>query len=225
MTSQNSSRKAGRPSKPLLTRSIIVDAALRVIERVGSDGFTLRRVAKELNVQAPALYNHFGNKSNLIDAMRERLARKVDVSSFEDNSWDEAIFPWAHSYRGALIHHPETVALLATKPVRGEDISIGNYEAITKSLLRGGWPEECVLPIIVALESFLLGSALDASAPDDIMDPGWHAAEVPVFAAAERVHRAAAHKDGVRPADRAFDLGLKSMVYGLRKTLDEDARS
>jgi hypothetical protein len=98
------------------------------------------------------------------------------------------------------------------------------YDAVTSALVRAGWPEDRVLSVIVAIESFLLGSALDAAADPEMLDPGPRT-DVPAFsgayAARERALAAAAASAAAaaaaeRPADAAYRLGLTAMVAGLR---------
>ena len=55
--------------------------ALRLLNEVGLDGLTLRRVAKELNVQAPALYWHFKDKQALLDEMATAMLREMSARS------------------------------------------------------------------------------------------------------------------------------------------------
>src|ERR1700745_1360038 len=52
-----------------LDRAQVVTAAIELLDEVGLDGLTLRRLAQELGVQAPALYWHFKNKQELLDQM------------------------------------------------------------------------------------------------------------------------------------------------------------
>jgi AcrR family transcriptional regulator len=52
-----------------LDRATVVRAALRLLDEVGLHGLSLRKVASELGVQAPALYWHFKNKQELLDEM------------------------------------------------------------------------------------------------------------------------------------------------------------
>ena len=63
-----------RPSKPLIRRDAVVEASLRIIDTEGLDAFSLPRLARELNVQAPSLYHHFesGGAGN---SGRDTLAR------------------------------------------------------------------------------------------------------------------------------------------------------
>lgn len=56
-----------------LDRETIVETALRLLNEEGLEGLTLRRLAKDLNVQAPALYWHFGSKQALLDGMATRM--------------------------------------------------------------------------------------------------------------------------------------------------------
>ncbi|MBM4793930.1 TetR/AcrR family transcriptional regulator C-terminal domain-containing protein [Streptomyces sioyaensis] len=60
-----------------IDRNQVVDTALRLLNEVGLDGLTLRRIAKELNVQAPALYWHFKNKQELLDEMATEMFRRM----------------------------------------------------------------------------------------------------------------------------------------------------
>ena len=52
-----------------LDRAQVVTAAIELLDEVGLDGLTLRRLAQELGVQAPALYWHFKDKQELLDQM------------------------------------------------------------------------------------------------------------------------------------------------------------
>lgn len=62
---------------PKLDKKLVVDTALRLLNEVGLDGLTLRAIAKELNVQAPALYWHFKNKQALLDEMATEMYRRM----------------------------------------------------------------------------------------------------------------------------------------------------
>ncbi|GGM44253.1 TetR family transcriptional regulator [Longimycelium tulufanense] len=52
-----------------LRREAIVRAALKLVDQVGLEGLTLRLIADELGVRAPALYWHVKNKQELLDEM------------------------------------------------------------------------------------------------------------------------------------------------------------
>ncbi len=72
-------------SEPL-TREAIVTVARRLISEVGFDQMSLRRLAKELGVTAPALYAHVDDKGDLVAALaetgfQELLARYAELET------------------------------------------------------------------------------------------------------------------------------------------------
>ncbi|MFG2913560.1 TetR/AcrR family transcriptional regulator [Kitasatospora sp. NPDC048298] len=71
-----------RPRTPLLSRERIVAAALRLIDDDGLDALSTRRLATELSVSGPSLYNHFATKDDLLDAVVDSVIGEVDLSMF-----------------------------------------------------------------------------------------------------------------------------------------------
>ncbi|ANF33370.1 hypothetical protein A0130_09270 [Leifsonia xyli] len=207
-------RRAGRPRTTVLTRDLIAHAALGLLDESGADGFTMARLAQALRVRPSALYNHVEGKEDVIAAVRELVSDRIDVSAFQTEPWDTAMFVWARSYRVAFAAHPPTIALLATLPLTGALRTMRMYEVVVAAMVRAGWPEGDVLPTLVAVESFVLGSALDAIAPADMFDPSGVEEEVPAFASAYGARSAALGE--VAPADAAFETGLQAMLDGLR---------
>ena len=64
------------PTRTPLDRRAVVTAALALLNREGIDGLTLRSLARDLSVQAPALYWHFKNKQELLDEMATQVFRE-----------------------------------------------------------------------------------------------------------------------------------------------------
>lgn len=207
-------RRVGRPRTAVLTRELIAEAALRLLDESGADGFTMARLAQALRVRPSALYNHVDGKEDVIAGVRELVSDRIDVSAFETHPWDAAMRVWAHSYRVAFAAHPPTVALLATLPLTGALRTMQMYDTVVAAMVRAGWPEPEVLPTIVAVESFILGSALDAIAPADMFDPSGAEDAVPAFASAYEARSASL--GAVPPADAAFETGLAALLDGLR---------
>lgn len=216
-------RKAGRPNKSVLSRELILAAALEVLERMGPDDFTMAALAADLGVKTPALYHHVGGKKDVLAGMREVISDRIDTSAFGARPWPEAVSRWARSYRAAFAAHPYAIALLATLPVTGAHRTLSMYEAVARGFRDGGWPEQLVVNNIVALENFILGSALDAVAPADMLEPGDFAGEVPVFNAALRARD---RTNSFAPtADQAFELGLEAIVSGMDARRSVHARA
>ena len=218
-------RRAGRPAVGLLSRQLILDEAFALADDAGAadTDFTLAALAKKLGVQAPAIYNYFRNKAELISAMRGQLAHRVDSSAFDEIPWHEAILPWARSYIECLGGHPGTIAALATLPVDEEPDSIANYERIAASMRRGRVPEHRIVPALIALESFIIGSALDALAPESNLSPGKNAELAPELDRVERLARAFANDEGRTLTNEVFEFGLSVMIAGRRGLVEPEA--
>ena len=56
-----------------LTRERVVEAALRVMDEEGLDAVSMRRVAREVGVEAMSLYHHVEDKEDLLDGICEHV--------------------------------------------------------------------------------------------------------------------------------------------------------
>ncbi|UEL28623.1 TetR/AcrR family transcriptional regulator [Pseudarthrobacter sp. L1SW] len=204
-------RKAGRPSAAVLDKAGITAAALELIGRKGYDGLTMAGLAKELDVAPSALYNHVASKRDVLLLVEDHLTSLVDVSDFGSAPWEDAVRSWAWSYRNVFAEHTPLIPVIAVLPVTDAPQTLAMYETVSKGFLDAGFPEERVVSSIVALESFIFGSAYDVTAPADIFDSGSMADSTPHFTAAVRSSSSAA----ARPADVAFELGLEALISGL----------
>ncbi|MET0693358.1 MAG: TetR/AcrR family transcriptional regulator C-terminal domain-containing protein [Propionibacteriaceae bacterium] len=94
--------------KPALTKSAVVQAGLDVLDRAGIEGLTVRAVAAELGVQAPALYWHVRNKQDLRDEMATEIWRRIsaELAALPSGlSWQEEMTAYAHATRRELLAH------------------------------------------------------------------------------------------------------------------------
>jgi AcrR family transcriptional regulator len=104
---------AGREheSRTPLTREAIVEAALRVLERDGAEGLSMRRVAEELGTGAASLYWHVTNKDALIELMVDRVAGEIGVPAPDPARWREQLIEWMTRSREVLKRYPGVGAL------------------------------------------------------------------------------------------------------------------
>ena len=68
-------------NKRSLSQDRIIEAALALLKEHGLAGLSLRDIALQLDIKAPALYWHFKNKEELIDYIAEAILRK-EFSTF-----------------------------------------------------------------------------------------------------------------------------------------------
>jgi AcrR family transcriptional regulator len=71
---------AGSPTRkrPPLTRERIVTGALAGVEALGHEALSLRNLARELGVTAPAIYDHFESKAAVLRAVAAQGYRAMD---------------------------------------------------------------------------------------------------------------------------------------------------
>ena len=61
-----------------LTRDRIIEAALRVMDAEGLEAVTMRRIGRELGVEAMSLYNHVEDKDDILEGVTERVMNEFE---------------------------------------------------------------------------------------------------------------------------------------------------
>ncbi|MGC9382160.1 TetR/AcrR family transcriptional regulator C-terminal domain-containing protein [Streptomyces sp. MH13] len=95
----------GTERRAPLDRRRVADTALELLNEVGLDGLTLRAIARELDVKAPALYWHFKDKQALLDEMATEMYRRMAAGTPLDaaDTWRERLFKVNRGLRAALL--------------------------------------------------------------------------------------------------------------------------
>jgi len=83
--------KRRKGSRVPITRETIVEAGLRVLERVGMDALSMRLVADELRTGAASLYWHVRNKDELLQLLFERLNDEIELPEPDPMRWQEQV--------------------------------------------------------------------------------------------------------------------------------------
>jgi AcrR family transcriptional regulator len=93
-----------RPAKPPLTRELVVDTGLAVLDRDGLDALTMRRVAQELDTGAASLYVYVANREDLMAAMLERALGTVSEPP-PDGPWQQRLTAVLEATAEAMSRH------------------------------------------------------------------------------------------------------------------------
>jgi AcrR family transcriptional regulator len=195
----------GRPRTPLLDRERITATALRLVDETGD--FSVPQIARRLGVQTGSVYHHVDGRDGIVELLRERVSAAIDTATLELTPWDKALEGWARSYRAAFAAHPRAIPLLMTSPVRAPRV-LEQYERAVSLLLDAGFRRGVIMPLVIALENLVLGSALDLAAPEAM----WELTDrVPTPHLAQAL---AAVGEG--RADRAFEVGLTAFLNHAR---------
>ena len=99
------------PRRAPLTRDAIVDAALSVLDAVGMDGLSMRRVAQELGTGAASLYWHVRNKDELFQLVFDRVTRDVVLPEPDSAHWQEQLKVLGYEMRKVLSKHRDVARI------------------------------------------------------------------------------------------------------------------
>jgi TetR/AcrR family transcriptional regulator, tetracycline repressor protein len=86
-----------------LDQAAIVEAAFEVLNSEGLEGLSLRLVADQLGVQAPALYWHVHNKAELISLMAATFHEAANPADLDGKSWKDKLMQSARARRHAML--------------------------------------------------------------------------------------------------------------------------
>ncbi len=92
-----------------LTTAAVVDAAIELADADGLDHLTLARVADELGVKPPSLYEHVDGLEGLREALRLRGLQTMGASfrrATTGRSQDDAVRAFADAFRQFARRHP-----------------------------------------------------------------------------------------------------------------------
>jgi AcrR family transcriptional regulator len=92
------------PRTPL-SRDAIVDAALRVVDREGVEGVSMRRVAEELDTGPSSLYWHVRNKDELLNLVFDRVVGEIELPPLDTSRWKEQVKESAREARRVMSRH------------------------------------------------------------------------------------------------------------------------
>lgn len=140
-----------------LTRDRIIDAALAIMDDEGLEAVSMRRVGRELGVEAMSLYHHVRDKDDLLLGIRERV-----LSTFSDpgsqGDWEERAREAARSWRQILRAHPNIMVLISeSKRFEMTPTSMRPTETALRLLREVGLPEDDAVKAFCAWGGFIVG--------------------------------------------------------------------
>lgn len=198
-----------------ISRELIVQAALDLLDEEGIDGVTARALAQRLGVRAPALYWHMSNKQEILDEMGTEIARRV-AARLEDLppglGWRERLAAYAGSLRSEYLAHRDGGRTFSAARITDPAV-VRAQEGHLRSAIDAGLALEHAAAAAQTLTAFVVGFVIgeqERGGPEPYLlterDAG-------VGAVAPLVKQAG--RQLVRDSDDLFEEGLDLVLTGI----------
>jgi AcrR family transcriptional regulator len=204
-----------------LTREKVVRAALRLLDKVGLDGLTLRKLAADLRVQAPALYWHFKNKQELLDEMATSVLTEAieEILPGQQGDWPDWVTHLGHGIRRTLLRHRDGAKMFSGTYLTNSAL-YSPIEAALRRLVEAGFTAREAICAYLTVYCYAVGFTIEEQAVyprpgkrDPRYDLKKRAARM---VPAEQFPLVLAAGEEMFDFDRQFQQGLQLIVRGLR---------
>ena len=198
------------PDNGQITRPLILQTALTIIDRDGADSLSMRRLSEAVGRDPAVLYRHVPNKAAVLDGVAEIVLEQLTVNT-ADPDWAGQLRTVAHDFRRLALAHPNVVALLVTRPLatplgQRPPGTLRHLEDVLALLTCAGFTGDDALHIYRVLFAYLYGHVIT---------------EFPLVRA---LAPALASYEGAAELDRGLDLLIPSLASTLPRA-DGSART
>lgn len=146
-----------------LTKETMVQAALRVLEREGLEGLSMRKLATELGVQAASLYWHVSNKEELLDLLVDALVADA-VPPPREGDWREQVREYYVRYRRHLLSKRDAAKVIAGRLATGPN-QLRFLEDFLDRLRLAGFRDSDAALAAYTLSTYVQGFVLQELSP------------------------------------------------------------
>ena len=208
-----------------IQQEVIVRAALTLLDEVGLEGLTMRRLATALKIQAPSLYWHFPNKQALLDGMADAIFGAVSLPrNRKGKTWDERLKAVFRAIRRAFLSHRDGARVFAGTYV--PDRQRASNRRSHDGANAGSWRfAKAFIRRSLSLVYYVLGFTMEEQGLDPRtggpLDLANRQAEFANLAAMKypSIH-AALHRMFDNDLDDRFEAGLDLLINGLKARID-----
>ncbi|MBB6467966.1 AcrR family transcriptional regulator [Aminobacter lissarensis] len=150
----------GRAAAIGLTRERVVEAAIALIDDKGLVGFSVRALARRLNVYPAALYWHAGGaKTDLLAEISGALIASLMTPEDLSDDWRETIRILFRRFRARMHEHPHAAPLLGPHIRSNGAPNAPWVEIILKALTEAGFEGQALIDafnsVVGALEGYI----------------------------------------------------------------------
>ena len=148
--------QSAAPRTPL-SKERVLRAAIQLADAEGIEALSMRRLAKELGVEAMSLYNHVANKGEILAGIIDLVAGEFDLPS-DESEWKVAMRRNAISSRDVLLAHRWATSIWMSQG--GGPARLRNGDWMLRTLREAGFSPELIYHAFHILESYVLGYTL-----------------------------------------------------------------
>jgi AcrR family transcriptional regulator len=159
MALKNPQTSAG-PRTPL-NRERVLRAAIALADERGAKELTMRKLAKELGVEAMSLYNHVANKDDLLNGMIDLVFGEIEPPS-AGGDWKAELRGRAVSTRAALARHRWAIGEMEGRTNHGP-ANLRLHDAVLGCLRAAGFSIEGSVHAYSVQDAYIYGFALQES--------------------------------------------------------------
>jgi AcrR family transcriptional regulator len=154
------STKTGKSAKGRtpLSRDRVLRVAIALADERGVAELTMRKLAKELGVEAMSLYNHVANKDDLLDGMIDLVFGEIEPPA-AGGDWKAELRKRAVSTREALLRHPWAVGEMEGRTNHGT-ANLRVHDAVLGCLRAAGFSVEMTIHAMSIQDAYIYGFAL-----------------------------------------------------------------
>jgi AcrR family transcriptional regulator len=211
-----------------LSRERVLRAAVALADERGIEELTMRKLAKELGVEAMSLYNHVAHRGDLLDGMIDLVFGEIDPPA-AGGDWKAELRKRAVSTRAALLRHRWAVGEMEGRTNHGPS-NLKVHDAILGCLRAAGFSIEMTVSAMSMQDAYIYGFALQqtdmsSQTPEDfaaeagrqMVDYAEALADYPNLVEVVGGHVAKAGYD----YEREFLFGLDLILDGLERRLTQ----
>ena len=150
--------EAARPratTRTPLSRERVLRAAVELADRDGIDALSMRRLAKELGVEAMSLYNHVKNKDDILAGIIDLATAEIELPEV-DGDWKAAMRRSAISAKDVFLEHAWVSQLMYARQ-SGGPASLRRGEWILATLREAGFSADLTYHAYHVLNAYLQG--------------------------------------------------------------------
>jgi AcrR family transcriptional regulator len=137
-----------------LSKERVLRAAIAFADEHGVEALSMRKLAKELGVEAMSLYKHVANKDAILAGMLDLVADEIELPDGPD--WRTALRRNAISTRDVFVRHPWAGRLWMSQQSGGpERLRLADW--MLRTLREAGFSPDLIYHFFHILEANILG--------------------------------------------------------------------